>query len=154
MVLSPDGESGKIVFPLHDDSCYAIARLLLKMGVEIMAPYVLGNPEVANGLQLAKNHVLVAEDSPWPYFVMRSKTVDHRLVSVLAEVPEEHEYVLSCGFDIFLHQVEEEIVFFFRYGAFRAGICLSSRETDWRQMLVEWGVPHVGCPVEFSEEGT
>lgn len=152
IILSPNGSSGKIAFPFHDDSCYAIARLLLKMGVEIMAPYVAGNPGTLEGLQLAKRHVLEAGDSPWPYFVMRSEAADHRLVSVLASLPPEHEYVLSCGFDIFLHQVEEDVVFFFRYGGFRAGICLSSRETDWRQILVEWGVPHVGCPVEFSEQ--
>ena len=149
MLLSADGGSGKIVFPLHDDSCYAIARLLLKMGVEIMAPC---QPSGSHAFQLASRHVLGVEQFPWPYFVIRSGEVDRHLVSVLASLPKEHEYALSCGFDVFLHQVEDEVVFFFRYGNFRAGICLSSRQTSWRQVLVEWGVPHVGCPVEFSDQ--
>jgi len=152
MLLSPDGGSGKIVFPLHDDSCYAIARLLLKIGVEIMAPSLVGNTERFNKFRLARNHVVEAEEAPWPYFLIRSESVDARLVSVLASLPAVHEYVQSRGFDVFLHQIEDEVVLFFRYGQFRAGICLSSRETVWRQVLLDWGVPHVGCPVEFSEE--
>lgn len=152
MLLSPDGRSGKVVFPLHDESCYAIARLLLKIGVEIMAPCVVENPDRFNGFRAARNHVVQTEKAPWPYFVIRSESIDARLVSVLASLPAEHEYVQSCDFDVFLHQVEDEVVLFFRYGEFRAGICLSSRETYWRQVLVDWGVPHVGCPVEFSEE--
>ena len=152
MLLSPDESSGKIVFPLHDDSCYAIARLLLKMGIEIMAPCMVGISGVASSFTLAKQHVLGADDSPWPYFVLRSEAVDRRLVSVLTSVPAAHAYALSCGFDVFFHQVEEDMVFFFRYSNFRAGISLSSRDTRWRQVLVEWGIPHVGCPLMFSEE--
>jgi len=152
MVISPNGDSGKIAFPIHDDSCYAIARLLLKMGIEIMAPYLAERPKSFNSFQLATQHVLGVDDFPWPYFVMRTKDADNRLVSVLSSMPEEHEYILACGFDVFLHQVEEDVVFFFRYGEFRAGICLSSRQTKWRQILIEWGVPHVGCPIEFAEQ--
>ncbi len=151
MLLSPDGSSGKIVFPLHDDSCYDIARLLLKMGVEIMAP---SQPSGSWAFQSASQHVLGLERTPWPYFVIRSDAVDHHLVSVLASLPEEHEYALYCGFDVFLHHVQDEVVFFFRYGNFRAGICLSSRQTSWRQLLVDWHVPHVGCPVEFSKQSS
>jgi len=152
ILLSPDGRSGKFVFPLHDDSCYAIARLLLKMGVEIMAPCMLGSPDGFNTLRCARDHVSRADEGPWPYFVIRSESVDSHLVSLLASLPTEHEYMQTCGFDIFLHEVEDDIVFFFRYGEFRAGICLSSRKTDWRKVLLDWGVPHVGCPVEFLEE--
>lgn len=149
MFLSPDGSSGKIVIPLHDDSCYSIARLLLKMGIEIMAPC---QPTGSYKFQSASQHVLGVEPTPWPYFVIRSEAVDHYLVSVLDSLPEEHEYALSCGFDVFLHHVDNEVVFFFRYGNFRAGICLSSRKTRWRQVLVDWGIPHVGCPIDFSKE--
>jgi len=152
MLLSPDGSSGKLVFPLHDDSCYAIARLLLKMGIEIMAPCTAGSSCVHRSFSLAKQYVIGADDSPWPYFVLKSEELDRRLVSVLTSVPAAHEYALSCNFDVFLHQVEEDVVFFFRYGHFRAGISLSSREPRWRQVLVEWGIPHVGCPLMFSEE--
>lgn len=151
MLLSPDGSSGNFVFPLHDDSCYAVARLLLKMGIEIMAPYLAENPEGFNKSRLATQHVLGVDSSPWPYFLLRTGDADNRLISVLASQPEEHEYILTCGFDVFLHQVEEDFVFFFRYGEFRAGICLSSRQTNWRQIFIEWGVPYVGCPIEFAE---
>jgi len=151
MLLSPDGNSGKFVFPLHDDSCYAIARLLLKMGIEIMVPCLVGYPENLNKIRLATQHVIGTDHSPWPYFLMRTDGADKRLVSVLASLPEEHGYILASGFDVFLHQVEEDYVFFFRYGEFRAGICLSSRQTNWRQILIEWGVPYIGCPIEFAE---
>lgn len=152
MLLSPDGSSGKIVCPLHDDSCYDIARLLLKMGIEIFTPCTVGKTNCAKGFLLAKRHVLGADSSPWPYFILRSDDVDRRLVSVLTSVPAAHEYALSCGFDVFFHEVDDDAIFFFRYGQFRAGINLSSRETRWRQVLVEWGIPHVGCPLIFSEE--
>ena len=149
-VLAPtERSSGKIGVPLHDKTCYAIARLLLKMGVEIMASC---QPSGKNAFQAASQQVLGVESDPWPYFVIRSEAVDNHLVSVLASRPEEHEYALSCGFDVFMHEVQEEVVFFFRYGTFRAGICLSSRRIDWRHVLVDWDVPHVGCPIEFSNE--
>jgi hypothetical protein len=151
IILSRNGDSGKIVFPLHDDSCYAIARLLLKMGIEIMVPHLAGNQQDLKRFELATQHVLGMDDSPWPYFVMQTNDADSRLISVLTSLPEEHKYILACGFDIFLHQVEEDVVFFFRYGEFRAGICLSSRKTNWRQLLIEWNVPHIGCPIEFAE---
>ena len=151
-LLSPGGSSGKIVFPFHDDSCYAIARLLLKIGVEIMVPSLEEWPKDFNRFRDARSHVVQTGGGPWPYFVLRSESVDARLVSVLSSLPVEHEYIQSCGFDVFLHQVDDEVILFFRYGEFRAGICLSSRNTNWRQVLVDWGVPHVGCPVEFSEE--
>ncbi len=152
MLLSPDNHSGKIVFPLHDDSCYAIAKLLLKIGVELMAPCKISKSEIIDPFRAAKEHVVQVCEQTWPYFQIRSNSIDVHLVSVLASFPMEHKYVQSCGFNVFLHQVEDEIVFFFRYGEFRAGICLSSRETKWRQVLVDWNVPHVGCPIEFSEE--
>lgn len=151
MLLSPNGNSGKIIFPLHDDSCYAIARLLLKIGLEIMAPSLGGREGVLKEFPDATNHVVQSSGVPWPYFVIRSESIDTYLVSVLTSVPEEHEYIRSRGFDVFLHQVDDDVVFFFRYDEFRAGICLSSRETKWRQVLVNWDVPHVGCPVEYSE---
>lgn len=154
MLLSPNGNSGKIVFPLHDDSCYAISRLLLKMGLEIMAPSLGGREGILEEFQEVTNHVVQSSCASWPYFVIRSESIDKHLVSVLTSVPEEHEYVESCGFDMFLHQVDDEVIFFFRYGKFRAGICLSSRKTKWRQMLVDWDVPHVGCPVEHAELST
>ncbi len=51
-LLSPGGSSGKIVFPFHDDSCYAIARLLLKIGVEIMAPSLEKRPRDFNRFRI------------------------------------------------------------------------------------------------------
>ena len=39
MLMDADGSSGKIIFPIHDQSNADIARLLLKIGVEIMAPF-------------------------------------------------------------------------------------------------------------------
>lgn len=154
MLLSPDGRSGKIVFPLHDNSCYAITKLLLKIGIEIMAPCRSSRPPELDPFRAAKEHVIRIDEEPWPYFVIRSECVDVRLTSALAAVPSAHEYVRSLGFDVFLHEVDDEVVFFFRYGDFRAGISLSSRETKWRQALVDWDVPHVGCPREFAKECT
>jgi hypothetical protein len=121
------------------------------MGIEIMVPHLAGNQQDLKRFELATQHVLGMDDSPWPYFVMQTNDADSRLISVLTSLPEEHKYILACGFDIFLHQVEEDVVFFFRYGEFRAGICLSSRKTNWRQLLIEWNVPHIGCPIEFAE---
>jgi hypothetical protein len=151
MRLSPDGNSGKIVLPFHDNSCYAISKLLLKIGVEVLAPITMSNNEQFGNLRGAKNYILGKEDYPWPYFVIRNQSVEKHLLSVFHSVQAEHEYILSCGFDLFLHEVEEHVVLFFRYGEFRAAISLSSRETGWREVFSEWEVPYVGCPAEFKE---
>jgi hypothetical protein len=151
MLLDPNGDSGKIVFPLHDGSCYDITKLLLKIGVEVLTP-TLGCANSINhiDMQSAKNHIIGKDDSPWPYFVLRSESVEKHLISFLNSMPKEHEYMRSCGFDLFFHEVEDHVVLFFLYGQFRAAISLSSRKTEWRQVLIDWQISHLGCPIEFE----
>ncbi len=141
-----NNSSGKIAMPLHDETCYDIAKLLLKMGLEILAP-TLG----IENMQLAKDHIIGKNNTPWPYFILKSNEIEKKLVSLLNSTPEEHEYIRSSGFDLFFHEVEDKIVFFFVFGQFRAGVSLSSRDTIWRQILLDWEIPHVGCPIEFEE---
>jgi hypothetical protein len=82
--------------------------------------------------------------------VLRDCKATSHLVSVFAATPDEHQYISDCGFDIFLHEVDNAPVLFFSYGSFFAAICLSSRSTAWRELLVTWGVSHVGCPYEYA----
>lgn len=147
-----DFSSGKIVLLLQDETCLDIARLLLKIGVEILEPVTQTE---ALGLQFdlraAKRHILGTDQKPWPYFVLRSEAAEKHLVSIFTQLPDIHSYILSCGFDIFLHQVNDHIILFFNYGHFKAATSLISRSTDWRTILIEWRVPHVGCPAEFQD---
>jgi hypothetical protein len=99
---------------------------------------------------MAKRHILDIEKEPWPYFVLLSNSAEEYLVSVFKELPDVHSYIRSCGFDIFFHLIDDEIILFFNYGNFRAAIGLTTRATDWRDVLIRWGVPHVGCPAEFK----
>jgi len=143
---------GKFILLLHDETCLDIARLLLKVGVEILEPvFHSGTHEFQCDLQAAKRHVLDIDQRLWPYFVLRSDAAEKHLVSIFDNLPNVHSYILSCGFDIFLHQVEDELILFFNYGHFKAATALTTQSTDWRQVLVEWDVPHVGCPAEFQD---
>lgn len=151
LLVSSNGNSGRIAFPVHDSSCYSIARLLLKIGIEIMSPRSICDSKTLNKIYLAKQHVLGKNKFLWPYFLIRGDEIEKKLLSVFVSTPIEHKYILSCGFDIFLHQIGEDIVVFFCYGEFRAGICLSSISTNWTQTLKEWKVSYIGCPVEFAE---
>ena len=49
-----------------------------------------------------------------------------------------------------MHEIDDKIVLFFNYGQFKAAIALTTRDTKWRNILIEWDVKHVGCPQEFS----
>lgn len=151
VLLSEDGSMGKWVFPLHDDGNADIARLLLKIGIEVISPMLRCRGDtVTYDITSAKTHLLHHTDTPWPYFVLLDREAVSRLTSIFAELPDEHEYIQSCGFDIFLYEVDGNPVLFFGYGAFFAAICLSSRDTVWRRVLVEWGVKHVGCPKQYA----
>ena len=152
MLLSEDGSHGRLAFPLHDESNTDISRLLLKIGIEILSPllYALGTPSSAYDLSEAKRYLITGVGSHWPYFVLLNAEATPHLVSVFADCGEDHEYIRSCGFDIFLHEVDGGPVLFFAYGNCFFAISLSSRDTAWRQVLVEWGVAHVGCPVEYA----
>ncbi len=142
---------GKALLLLHDDTCFDIARLLLKIGVEIIVSAGrVRSLGIKCELEMAKRHILGADMEAWPYFVLLSGGTRDRLVSVFHELPGVHSYVRSCGFDMFLHLIDEEVVLFFEYGQFRAGIALTSRSVKWRQALVEWGFRHVGCPQQFA----
>lgn len=143
---------GRIVIPLHDITCYAIAKFLLKVGVEIGE---VGRRAEQTDLQLdfshATKHVMGKDKNAWPYFVLTTSGVESHLVSVFAELEQVHDYVRSCGFDIFLHRVEDDIVLFLMYGSFWAGIALNTQDIEWTKILREWKVSCVGCPAEYAE---
>jgi hypothetical protein len=142
----------KVALLLHDDTCLDIARVLLKIGVEIPEPvFQSGAHELQFDLQSAKVHILGINKELWPYFVLRSDDAEKRVVSIFNELPDVHSYIMSLGFDIFLHQVDDKVILFFNYGHFKAAIALNTRATDWRAVLIEWGTPHVGCPAEFQD---
>lgn len=152
MLFNQDGSRGKLVFPLHDDSNEDIARLLLKIGVEILYPVLHARDEpTIYDLSEAKQYILTGDGAAWPYFVLLDGKATLHLVSVFASCREEHEYIRGSGFDIFLHEVDDKPILFFGFGAFFAAISLSSRETAWRAILVEWNTAHVGCPAEYSD---
>jgi hypothetical protein len=147
-----DASHGMLVFPLHDDSNEDIARLLLKIGIEIVSPMLrVRGKTLLYDLSEAKRYLVTGDGLPWPYFVLRDCTVVPHLTSVFSSVREEHEYIRKCGFDAFLHEVDGQPVLFFAYGSFFAAISLSSRNTAWRSILVEWGASHVGCPAEYAQ---
>jgi hypothetical protein len=151
LLVSADGTCGKLIFPFHDQSNSDIARLLLKIGVEITAPLLLQQgQEPTYDLREAKKHLVSRSNQSWPYFVLRDRNATPHLVSVFVTTPEEYRYICECGFDIFLHDVDNQLIMFFGYGYFFAGICLTSRATGWRDVLVGWGASHVGCPLEYA----
>ena len=138
---------------MHNESCFDIARLLLKIGVELSTvASQAGHIDMQMGFLEAKKYVLKVSQEPWPYFVLRSGSTSEHLISIFSEVPEVHEYVRSCGFDVYLHLVESDVVLFFSYGHFRAGIALNTRKTDWKLVLQQWKISYVGCPLGFQDE--
>lgn len=142
---------GKLVIPLHDETCYDIAKFLLKIGVEVVeVGRRAGQPELQRDFSDASRHIIGKNGQAWPYFVLRSSGVESHLTSVFSEVEEVHEYVQSCGFDIFLHSVEDDVILFFKYGNFWAGIALNTRDIEWTATLREWKIPYVGCPGEYA----
>ena len=151
MLISQDEKRGTLVFPLHDDSNDDIARLMLKMGVELIFTLSPSNCEVPNNvLSDAKSYLIGGSGSSWPYFVLIDAMPTPHLISVFEQCSEMHQYVLNCGFDLFIHEIYGCPTLFFRYGFFMAGISLSSRDVEWRHILDEWGVRYVGCPVSYA----
>ena len=146
LLLSPDGKQGKIIFPLHDETNMDIARVLLKMGVELMS--------VKTGcfqMTEAKKYLISGSNLPWPYFILRDQNVRAHLTSVLALLPEAHQYIRDIGFDIYLHEVEEAPIFFFEYGHLFAGINLATRDLGWHRVFHDWEISYVGCPIKYAE---
>ncbi len=145
-----DHESGSIVVPFHDESNRDICRLLLKMGLELMAVV-----HEANGVAFEYRHaaqvVLGTNESPWPYFVLRKPWPTTKLTSLFISTPDAHEYVLACcGFDLFLHELAGHEILFFIYGHFMAAVSISQASTDWISSLAEWKASYVGCPAEYA----
>jgi hypothetical protein len=65
------------------------------------------------------------------------------------ETPQEHEYIKNAGFDIFFHEIHNEIILFFKYGYLTMAISLTSRQVDWINLLENWNAYFIGCPIEF-----
>jgi hypothetical protein len=151
------GCEGPGVIPLHDDTNDDIARLLLKMGVELASVLAVrsGRTRSLRRLGQARRHLVERGRglAAWPYLAIRGAEVERHLSSVLLATPEEHAVARASGFDVFLHEVGGQLVFFFSYGHFRAGICLTSRDVGWRSALVAWGVAHAVCPRGSAEGG-
>jgi hypothetical protein len=148
-IWNSKGSSATLAIPPHDSSNRDICRLLLKMGVELLSVVHLGRGSAVD-LRAAAGVVLGRDDRPWPYFVLRTSTSPPAAASVLSSMPDVHEYVLECGFDLFLHESEGHEIVLFKYGHFLAAASLTSRETNWVRCLRSWNLSFVGCPVEFS----
>jgi hypothetical protein len=142
----------KVLLPLHDASNYDICRMLLKIGVELLAVLCLADNPAATleELQQARDVILGRNSKPWPYFILVDGQVPLQMVSVFAATPEEHEYIKMCGFDLFLHEVEGHKTFTFKYGHFVASTSLISRDTSWIPILQIWNMRYVGCPACFQ----
>lgn len=151
LLFNKDGASGKIIFPLHDKSNVDVGKLILKIGIEIISPF-LQNRKVKPlyNIEDAKRYLITGEGASWPYFLLRDRNATKHLISVFESVPDVHEYIIHCGFDIFLHEVDNNPIIFFGYGAFFAAMCLSTREVEWRDILIQWNASHVGCPNDFE----
>lgn len=86
--------SGKLVIPLHDDSCYQTARFLLKVGVEVAeVAHQAGHPDLQVVFDYASQHAIGKDSNPWPYFVIRTPKIESHLTSVFNEIDEIHDYV-------------------------------------------------------------
>jgi hypothetical protein len=149
VVWDSECRSGAFVVPLHDPSNSDICRLLLKIGIELLSVVHHGRGMDVD-LTAAAKVVLGTDKEPWPYFVLRTPAPPSSLVSVLSSTPDVHEYVRECGFDVFLHEIEEHEIVAFKYGHFFAVASLTSRETNWVASLRSWRLSFVGCPIEFS----
>lgn len=148
MLLKPDGKL-TMALPLHDESNIDVCRLLLKIGVELFSIMARASGQDID-LDQARAFVLGRSLAPWPYFVLRGAGPPTQVVSVLNVAPSEHEYIKSCGFDLFLHQIDQDVVVMFQFGHFVGASCITSRDTKWIQVLRDWGTPFVGCPIEFA----
>jgi hypothetical protein len=147
-----NGATEKIAIPMHDSSNGDISRLLLKIGVELLA--VLSRSAELDALGdfvSARDVVLGRDQEPWPYAVLTQGNVPSQMVSVFAETPGEHQYIRACGFDLFLHEIEEHKVLALQYGHFASTASISSRDLNWISILKSWNAPYVCCPVEFIE---
>jgi hypothetical protein len=101
----PKAITGTLAVPLHDDSNREVCRLLLKMGIDLLAvaDEAMGiQPNTRSGAEV----VLGRSAEPWPYFILRDGRMNRSLVSVFESTPDVHEYVRACGFDLFLHHVD------------------------------------------------
>ena len=123
----------KMAFPAHDKNCYDISKLLLKIGLEI---YIACN-ENNEIFSDAKNYILGKNDIPWPYFIIIDDIIEKYFVSIFKEMPREHEYIKSLGFDICFHGINNEICLIFSYGHFLSIISLTSRTTEFCHFLKE-----------------
>jgi hypothetical protein len=138
-----------MAMPMHDPSNRDIARLLLKIGVELLGVWSEFSG-IGRDFSAAQAVILGKDIEPWPYFVLRSDHPPRQLVSVFASTPDEHQYIQSCGFDVFLHEIEEHGVVLFQYGHFLAAASTTSRSTQWASVFSDWKTSFVGCPIEFS----
>jgi hypothetical protein len=136
----------KMAFPIHDDSCNGISKLLLKIGLEIYITCKNSDEKFNNAI----NYILGKDDIPWPYFVIIDSTMQKYFVSMFKELPEDHEYIKSLGFDIFFHEIDDEICLIFSYGHFCSIISLTSRATGYCHFLEEKNIKYIGCPKEYS----
>jgi hypothetical protein len=141
--------AGKMAVPLHDKTNHDIARLLLKIGVELLSVHDRGLRSTRDYCT-AKEVILGIDVNPWPYFVLRDRRCLKQLTSVFEAIQEAREYVQSLGFDLYLHEIQDEEILFFQYGEFVAATSITSRCADWTEIFDHWKVSYVGCPHEYS----
>ena len=143
--------SNKIIIPIHDKYNYDVAKLVLKIGVEILSKAYYKDSSLTDKLTEAKKHIIEDNSANWPYFIIRNGNIQKHILSIFESTPEDHQYITSLGIDIFFHEIGNDIILFFFYGHLKIGVSLTSREVTWIQILNYWELTYVGCPIEFKE---
>lgn len=139
----------KLPILVHGNTDRDIARMLLKIGLELLAFYNTYE-NISCNYNEAKRAILSNTDNLWPYFIIQSKEFKLKLISVFHNIPDYHHSIKQLGFDLFLYALDDHQVLFFEYGYVFTGISVSSPSTDWIKALDEWGALYVGCPIEYS----
>ena len=142
---------GMTAFKVHDKSNADISRLLLKIGVELLAVRrFFENPTSDCQFHRDACMSVLGIGPVWPYALLLDGRAPAALRSVLAQDPVSHREALYQGFDLFLHQIGEHEIVFFQYGSFLGAASLSDRSLNWTAQLKAWSCHFVACPAEYS----
>jgi len=137
--------------PFEREMAVDMSRVLLKMGIELVSVHSwTSTGRFPDCLDDAKTFALKGEGLDWPMMILADVTIESRLRSLLLQDQMAWREARACSFDLFLHEIDSELVFFFRYGSFIYAVPLRERSTSWTKQLEQWGARFLAAPGPYA----
>jgi hypothetical protein len=138
-----DQDKATIEIPVHDKSTRYILRLLLKIGLELCAIKYIS--QFDSMFKPSINILFNKGNDIWKYLLITNGDITSKTKNLFGVDKKAVEELKGQNIELCLHEFDDEIILFFKYGYFFAAVNLSSTSLEYKNEIEKWGCEVIIC---------